>query len=421
MFFFTNNKIDNTIILLFSFFPIFILTGNFLINISIIIIGSLFLFKIIKNEINFSEYKIIFYLLIFFFSSLVINLIFSNDFYLSYQRVTKFFFVIFFILAFRFLILNYNRNLKNVYRIWSIIFLIVIIDLIIEFFLGKNILGQNSIMPGRLGSFTGEESVVGHFFFGFCLIFLASKYELSKKITLNMFLVIFLIIISFMIGERANFIRTSILIIAFVYFIFKFDFKIKTFSIIFTFIAIFFVLPLLTMPMFKSTNKDHYKMRYYDHLEIIFTKDGVSKYLENSQYGAHRNVAKEIFLENPIFGVGIKNFRIESADKKYDKLKHKKNHLRIANHPHELYYEFLSETGLFGLTFFLIFILSSIILAIRSLLKNKNIYQFSSILFVIVSILPILPTGSFLATYASSIFWINYAIMMGYCNFKKIK
>ena len=120
-----------------------------------------------------------------------------------------------------------------------------------------------------------------------------------------------------------------------------------------------------------------------------------------------------------MFGVGIKNFRIESANKKYDNLEHNKNHLRVSNHPHEIYYEFLSETGLFGLICFLIFIISSIILSIKNYLKEKNIYKFSAIIIVTISILPILPTGSFLSTYTSSIFWINYAIMMGYYNTKK--
>ena len=412
MFFFTKNKIDNTLIILFSLFPASILAGNFLINISIIILGSLFLFKLIKNEINFSDYKINFYLLIFFFSSLIINLIFSNDFYLSYQRVIKFFFVIFFILAFRFLILKYPEKLKYIYRIWSIIFLIVILDLIFEFFTGRNILGQNSIMPARLGSFTGEESVVGHFVLGFCLIFLSSKYQLSKNIISNILFAVFLIIVAFFIGERANLIRTFIIILIFGYFIFKLDFKTKLISILGFLIVIFSIIPFLS---------DQYKWRYQNHLELIFTENGFTKYLDDSQYGAHRNVAKEIFLDNPIFGVGIKNFRVESANEKYDDLEHKKNHLRISNHPHELYYEFLSETGLFGLVCFLIFILTSVIISFKSLVQNKNIYQFSALLFVIISILPVLPTGSFLASYASSIFWINYAIMMGYCNFKNFK
>ena len=55
-------------------------------------------------------------------------------------------------------------------------------------------------------------------------------------------------------------------------------------------------------------------------IKSLFKNDGLSKYLENSQYGAHRNVAKEIFLDNPIFGVGVKNFRTESRNKKYDDL-----------------------------------------------------------------------------------------------------
>ena len=43
------------------------------------------------------------------------------------------------------------------------------------------------------------------------------------------------------------------------------------------------------------------------------------------------------------------------------------------------------------------------------------------IIVVIISILPVLPIGSFFATYTSSIFWINYAIMMGYNYNKKTK
>ena len=63
-----------------------------------------------------------------------------------------------------------------------LIFLIVIFDLLIEFYFGKNLLGQNAIIPGRLASFTGEESVIGGFFLGFCLIFLSYIYEKKKDI-----------------------------------------------------------------------------------------------------------------------------------------------------------------------------------------------------------------------------------------------
>ena len=265
-------------------------------------------------------------------------------------------------------------------------------------------------MPGRLGSFTGEESVIGNYFFGFCLLTLSFVYSKSPNILLNIFLAIFFIIISFLIGERANFIRTFLAIVLFMFFIYKVSYKIKFFSIILSLILVYLV--------FLNINSD-YKMRYFKQIKFIFAQNGISKYLENSQYGSHRNVAKEIFLDNPLFGVGIKNFRVESGNKKYDNLDHNKNHLRVSNHPHELYYEFLSETGLFGLICFLIFIISSIILSIKNYFKEKNIYQFSGIIFISLSILPIIPSGSFLATYPSSIFWINYAIMMGYFNTRR--
>ena len=126
--------------------------------------------------------------------------------------------MIFFIIAFKFLIINYFKKLKLIYKVWSIFFLIVIFDLIFEFFVGKNILGQTSIMAGRLGSFTGEESVIGHYFFGFSLIFLTYLYNQTNKISLNLIFAIFFIIVSFLIGERANFIKTFIAITIFIFF-----------------------------------------------------------------------------------------------------------------------------------------------------------------------------------------------------------
>ena len=181
---FINKKlnIDQFLLIIFSFYPIAILIGNFSINLIILVAGSLFIYKFIKKKEDLNIDKKIFFLLIFFFISLCINLIFTNNIYLSYQRVIKFFFIIFFILSFSFLIKNYSQNLENTFKIWSIIFLVVIFDLIIEFSFGKNLFGQNAIMPGRLASFTGEESVIGGFFLGFCLIFLSYIYEKKKKI-----------------------------------------------------------------------------------------------------------------------------------------------------------------------------------------------------------------------------------------------
>ena len=409
MFEYKKNKLDFILLTFFSIYPLAILSGNFAINICFLIIGSIFFYKLVKKGTYFFEYKNSLFLLLFFFISLLINLTFSNDIYLSHQRVIKFFFIIFFIISFKYLIINFSKNLEIIYKLWSIFFLIIIVDLLIEFFVGKNILGQSGIMPGRLGSFTGQESVIGHFFFGFCLIFLSFLYSRLKKDSFSLILASFLIIISFIIGERANFIRTFLAISLFIFFAYRINYKIKIFSVI---------LIVITSYLIFSFSDDYYKARYFDQVKLIFTPNGLTKYLDNSQYGAHRNAAKEIFLDNPLFGVGIKNFRIESRKEKYND---SEKHMLGSNHPHELYYEFLSETGIFGFSCFLIFILSSIIFSIKNYLKKRNIYQLSGIIVIIISILPVIPAGSFFATNSSSIFWINYAIMMGYNYNKKTK
>ena len=89
---------------------------------------------------------------------------------------------------------------------------------------------------------------------------------------------------------------------------------------------------------------------------------------------------------------------------------------RHSKHPHQIHYEFLSETGIFGYISFLIFIISSLYLGFNSYLKTKNFYQLSSIIFVLTSILPILPTGSFLSTFFGGFFWLHFAIMSGFIN-----
>ena len=398
----------NSLIILFSIFPLAIIAGNLSINTSIILISLIFLISSIIKTSLLKGQKKNFLLLGFFFTSLLINLLFSNSFYLSAPRVIKFFFIIFFIVSFRFLILNLEKSqINKIYKIWSIIFTIIIIDLIIEFFKGTNIIGLSSQMPGwRLASFTGMESVIGNYFYGFALITLAYFYQnISNKKYLNLLLAIFFIIISLIIGERANFVKTFIIIICFIFLVYDFSLRSKIFSIV----------ALISLVFIFINFNSSYKTRYFStHLLTILEKNGLSNYLQTSQYGAQYNVAIEIFKDNPVFGVGIKNYRIENLNSKYDDLKHKENRLRWGTHPHQIHLEILSETGLFGFICFFIFMALSIFFSIKSYLTNKNFYQLSGILFVLASMLPLLPSGSFLSTYTSSIFWLNYALMIGY-------
>ena len=168
--FLNKKKIDLNIILTFLFisFPIAIILGNLLINVFIFLISILYLIK------NFNRSLVVnktFILLTFLLFSLVINLFFTQNIDLSYQRVLKFFFIIFFVLSFQDLI-NQNKSYdKIIFKSWFYILSIVVLDLIIEFNLGYNSLGMKSYMPGRLAGFFNDELVVGYFYLGFIFFF----------------------------------------------------------------------------------------------------------------------------------------------------------------------------------------------------------------------------------------------------------
>ena len=374
----------------------------------------MFLFGISFNKIKIDEEnKLLIILLLLLFATLIINLFFSNNINLSYPRVLKFFVIIGFIFSFRQLIRSFNeKEINQLYKFWSVILLIVIVDLIIEFFFKSNIVGFKSYIPGRLSSFMGSsipessELVIGHFFSAFCLIVLSYIHLNYKNKSINIFIALFFILISFLIGERSNFIKTIIIITIFIFFIYDIKLKFKLLSISIIFLLFFSVLSL----------NENYKLRYFNQVQKVLNKNGINLYLENSVYGAHYNVAKEIFKDNPFFGVGIKNFRVESYSDKYHNLDHKFNDRRGNTHPHQLHYELLAETGLFGYLSFMIFIFISFYLFFKSYRKKKSVYQFSGMLFVLINLAPLLPSGSFFSTYGAGLFWINYSIMIGYLS-----
>ena len=149
--------IEKSIYYLFAFLPIFLTFGTLLSELSIILICILFLFYSYKTNnfswINNEDAKIL--LLLYFF--LIINFIFSSDKSLSLLRDIGFIKYIIFIFAVKNLLLNKIDIIKKIINIWSIFFLIVVIDLYFEYFFGKNILGFYSENPSRLVGFLGDE------------------------------------------------------------------------------------------------------------------------------------------------------------------------------------------------------------------------------------------------------------------------
>ena len=400
------NKIDIINIFLISVLPLSMVTRSLAINILAILIAIIFLITLFKEKNYIFLHDKIFYSLCLFWLSFIINLFFTTDLNASIPRAIGFgkFIILVFAIKYYCLLQN-SKYIKFIFTIWFFTFLIISFDLLFEFIFGFNTLGYASQWPGRLSSFLNDELKIGYYYSAFILFSLTYIYYNHKNYLLT-FLCTF-IFISFIIGERANFIKVLLIFIIF-YFIFDKKFLIR---------KIFFLLFICTVIIFVGFKVDGIKIRFWDQfLKPVINSFSVQKYISSTQYGAHYDTAIKIFYNYPLFGSGIKTFRNESSKDTYNSYNSYIDQKRWSTHPHQVHLEFLSETGIFGYLSFLIFFLYTIGISIKYYVASKNLYQLSAILFVSITLLPILPSGSFFTTYGATIFWINFAIMIAHKN-----
>ena len=170
--YYRNNILETLSFLIISILPIIIFLGSGLLNLTIIIIDLLFLIEIYKKKKFDFLNNIFFYLLIFLWGTLIINLFFfSVDPSNSILRTVGFLRFIFFVFAIKYIFeIKENHYSNKVFRIWTIIFLVVSFDLIIEYVFGQNIFGYKAELTGRLVGFFKDEMKIGHFYSAFILI-----------------------------------------------------------------------------------------------------------------------------------------------------------------------------------------------------------------------------------------------------------
>ena len=72
-----------------------------------------------------------------------------------------------------------------------------------------------------------------------------------------------------------------------------------------------------------------------------------------SIYSAHYTTAKKIWLDNFWFGAGVKSFIKNCQKEKYELPNHPYNHIRCSTHPHNIYFQIISEIGIIGFVIFI--------------------------------------------------------------------
>jgi len=406
---FKYEKLHNILcLILICLLPLSLLSGSLIINLFCILITVIFIFESFKTK-NFIFLKSKdFLILSLFWFFLILNTLLSTNFENSIERSLGFFRFIILVFALRYYFtIENNKYLKFIFNVWLLIFLVVTFDLLFESIFGFNTFGFETLFEGRLSSFLKDELKIGGYYYGFIIICASFIYLNFKKYFYISFFIFLLT--ALLIGERANFLKILIMSAPFIFLLkYKSDIKIK-----------YFVLLLIFSFAFILAFKPFYKERYF----LSFTEDKKNLSLKNiisksEKHYAHYSVAYKIFKDNFWFGAGLKNFRIESGNKKYDYTDFgdllttdEKKHLRWSTHPHQIHLEFISETGIIGYAVFCIFFIFSIFLGLKNYYYFQNLYSISGTLFIITTFLPLIPSGSFFTTFGATIFWINYSLM----------
>lgn len=405
--------INNFITILLSILPIAIIIGPAFTN--ILLVGIILFFFCKKVNWTFLTNKYFFFLL-FFSLYLIINSFLSKDPLLSIVRVLSYIKFILFSLALAGF-LNTNINKEVIFKTWFIIIFIIIIDVYFEKFFGNNIIGIISSDPQRVASFFNEELIVGSFLFAFS--FLVFSIFFKKKIRIYWSLILILGIAIFLSGERAIFLKYLIYI-----FISIFIFE-NRFSFIkkIIFIFIFTLLITISLKLFVTT-KDRQSLLLdtllsKDDKNIPLTLGDIKNNLYKIKHFAHYDTAWRIFKDNPFFGSGLKTYRVECSNPNYFNSNIIQSEVRCTTHPHQIHFELLSELGIIGYLMFLLFFFYFLYAAIKQYIKNKEIILLNSTMYIFISLIPIIPSGSFFATVSGVFFFTNFGFILSFLIKKK--
>ena len=392
---------ENFFLLLFSFLPVSIILGSSISLTNIILINLFFLLVLIfQKKLDFVSHISVKLILILYLY-LIFNSFISQDYKVGLSRNIGFIRLIIFFIFINYFFFYYKNN-KKLLDFWSLILFVLIVDVFIEYFFGKNLFGWGDSHPvygDRITSFFIDEPIVGAYLAGFTFLIFGHLLERYNKKTLAyIFLLIAFISVIFT-GERSNTIKFFSGII--IYFLLLDFLKIKTKLII---ILIFFA----TFGAILSQS-EYLKIRYIGQFYSVLTDKKNYQNLENNQYIRLYKSGYSVFKNYPFFGVGNKNYRVETCKKKNNSQSN--SQYVCLTHPHQIYFELLSEHGIIGsililgVFFFLMFKI------LKSILISKNYIQIGAFTFICINFIPFLPGGSFFSDFNITLFWINFSVM----------
>ena len=345
-----------------------------------------------------------FYLLILTFLLLLLPNFFSTYFpepFIEQLVNIRYFLFAFFICTYT------NLNIDNIIKFLVIVTSILSFDLIFQFIFKYNVIGI-PINPehgmARASSFFRDELIAGAYILKFGLPIIGYYMHKQKNLLVFIFIILYELAIIFS-GERMSFILFGIGLI----FLFIFNYRSLKFIIIYS-------LSVLLVFAITLTIFDEVRGRVNNFI-LSAGMSEKTKFMD-SGHGAHFQSAFYIFQENKLFGSGHKTFRLHC---KKENIRNKviSKSESCSTHPHNIYFEILSESGLIGMFSLIILISFLLIKFIKSGLHKSKLNGFLATFIIIIW--PLSSAGNFFTNRIAVTNFLIIGIMLYFCKPKKKK
>ncbi len=404
--------------------PFLMITGPFLPDLALTIICLLFIAqKIIDKDIDLRKLDIFGKIFFTWCAYLIIRSLLSKDPYLSLENSLFFFRFGIFAYAVKFIIINNTNFIKKFFFVLSASIIFVIIDGYTQYFIGKNFFGYN--YDGLRMSLFDDEKFIGHYLarlipiiFALSITFYAKS---NKHILFSMTIFVLADVLIFLSGERTSFFILTIFTFLMLCLLSKWK-LIRFLTIIISFIIILII----------TTTNNSVKHR----MVIQTTTQTNSSVTFSPEHDLLYESAYNIFLENKLFGVGPKIFRLICDDENFAKdsfgyrkiMKDWDETNSCNSHPHNIYIQLLAETGIFGtipIIAFFMFLAILLFLQLFNILVKKNYIMSDYVVCLAVSIFvqlwPIMPHLSFFNNRVNVFIFLTLGLLMAHKYINKVQ
>jgi len=405
---FKNNFLIIVPCLLISFMPLFLITGPFLSDLSVVLVGIFFLINIIlKKDYDFIKTKFSIIFVIFFLYLLINSTVNYYDYHtvrvsLGYLRFGLFSLGVFYFLE------KKQELLKWLFYTFIFCFIILIFDGFYQYIFKYNIFNIQADPGGRVSSLFGSELVLGSYLSRLYPILLGLTFYLFKTKKKIILLVTFLFILTeiliFLSGERSAFFLNTLAAIFVTLMVRDFKF-IRFVSLTLSIILIFLI------TIYDDTAKKRIWDSTIDQMGINSKKINLFSVVHESHYLS----AYKMFLDKKFLGIGVRNFRNFCSQPEYFG-EHERS---CSTHPHNTYVQILAETGLIGFAFiiliFFYFIFKCVLHFKGAIFQKKyyfNDFEICLLAAILITIWPFVPSGNFFNNWISIIYYFPVGFLL---------